>query len=238
MSGVCSRHREQGFSLIEALVALALTGLVLSALATITGQWLPNWNRGVDRIQRSELVGIAMQRIAADLAAAEFIPAGRDQRKPLFEGTAFAVTFVRTAIGPNAGTGLDVIRIGETDDRGRVMTVRSRMPFAPLLPGVSPLEQIHTTDPVVLLTPPMRLSFAYAGPDGVIRDTWQDDDKLPAAIRLTVREAGSERILGISTATPVHIDAAAPGVMSEEEGDAAKPGADKPGAPPRKERGL
>ena len=66
-----ARHGEQGFSLIETLVALALTGLVLSALATITAQWLPNWNRGFDRIQQSELVGISMRRIAADLAAAE-----------------------------------------------------------------------------------------------------------------------------------------------------------------------
>jgi general secretion pathway protein J len=238
MSDAESRSGEQGFSLIEALVALALTGLVLSALATITAQWLPNWNRGIDRIQRSELVGIAMQRIAADLAAAEFVPASRDRRKPLFEGSAFAVTFVRTAIGPNAATGLDVIRIGETEDRGRLLTVRSRMPFAPLLPGASSLEQIHTTDPVVLLTPPMRLSFAYAGPDRVFRDNWHDNEKLPAAIRLTVREAGSERILGISTATPVHIDAAAPGVMSEEESEAAKPGADKLGAPPQKGRAL
>ncbi|MEN3289563.1 MAG: ral secretion pathway protein, partial [Bradyrhizobium sp.] len=54
MSDAESRSGEQGFSLIEALVALALTGLVLSALATITAQWLPNWNRGIDRIQRSE----------------------------------------------------------------------------------------------------------------------------------------------------------------------------------------
>jgi general secretion pathway protein J len=225
------RHGERGFSLIEALVALALTGLVLSALATITAQWLPNWNRGIDRIQRSELVGIGMQRIAADLAAAEFVPAGRDRRKPLFEGSAFAVTFVRTAIGPNAGLGLDIIRIGETDDHGRLMTVRSRMPFAPLPPGASLLEQVHTSDPVVLLTPPMRLSFAYAGPDHVFHDNWHDNDKLPSAIRLTVREAGSERILGISTATPVHIDAPAPGALPDEGGDGEKAAADgKPAA--------
>jgi general secretion pathway protein J len=219
MSASDSRYGERGFSLIEALVALALTGLVLSALATITAQWLPNWNRGIDRIQRSELVGIAMQRIAADLAAAEFIPASRDRRQPLFEGSAFAVTFVRTAIGPNVGLGLDVIRIGETADRGRLVTVRSRMPFAPLPPGTSLLEQVHTRDPVVLLTPPMRLSFAYAGPDRVFRDNWHDNDKLPAAIRLTVREAGSERILAISTATPIHIDAPAPGVLPDDGAD-------------------
>jgi general secretion pathway protein J len=234
MTGPGGRDGELGFSLIEALVALALTGLVLSALATITAQWLPNWNRGIDRIQRSELVGIAMQRIAADLAAAEFVPASRDQRKPLFDGSAFAVTFVRTAIGPNAGPGLDVIRIGEVAERDRLMTVRSRMAFAPLPQGGSFLDHVHTGDPVVLLTPPMRLSFAYAGSDKVFRDDWHDRDTLPAAIRLTVREAGSERILAISTATPVHVDAAAPGVAADQDNgqkaaaDDAKPGASGP----------
>jgi general secretion pathway protein J len=235
------RQSEQGFTLVEALVALALTGLVLSALATITAQWLPNWNHGIDRIQRAELVGIAMQRIAADLAAAEFVPAGRDRRTPLFEGSAFTVTFVRSAIGPNAGIGLDVIRIGETADRGRLVTVRSRMPFAPLPSGGSSLEHVHTMDPVVLLTPPMRLSFAYAGPDRVFRDTWHDNDKLPAAIRLTVRETGTERVLGISTATPVHVDAPAPGAFPAEQGDGEKPATDaKPVDAPQnqKEREL
>ena len=228
------RNSEQGFTLIETLVALALTGLVLSALATITAQWLPNWNHGIDRIQRSELVGIAMQRIAADLASAEFVTgaaaANGERPKPLFEGSAFSVTFVRTAIGPNVGPGLDVVRIGETADHGRLVTVRSRASFTPLPPGTSLLEQVHTGDPVVLLTPPMRLSFAYAGPDRVFRDNWHDNDKLPVVIRLTVREAGSERILAVSTATPVHVDAPAAGASSDEANGEKAPTDGKPSA--------
>src|ERR1700719_4923389 len=129
---VAKRAGEAGFTLIEALAALALTGLVLSALANITSQWLPNWNRGMDRIQRSELIGIALQRIGADLAAAEYVPANRDTRHPLFEGSELSVTFVRTALGPNAGPGLDVVRVGETTDRQGLVTVRSRAPFQPL----------------------------------------------------------------------------------------------------------
>ena len=114
-----ARESQCGFTLIETLAALALTGLVLSALAILTAQWLPNWNCGFDRIQQSELIGISMQRIVADLAAAEFVPANRASKKPLFEGTALAVTFVRTALGPNVGSGLDVVRLSETTDQGR-----------------------------------------------------------------------------------------------------------------------
>jgi general secretion pathway protein J len=210
-----ARHAELGFTLIEALVALALTGLVLSALATLTAQWLPNWNRGLDRIQQSELIGISMQRIAADLAAAEFVPASRETKKPLFEGSALSVTFVRTALGPNAGIGLDAVRIGESTEAGRLVTVRSRASFTPLPAGVSASEHIHVSDPVVLLRPPLRMSFAYAGPDRVFRDSWHDMDKLPAAIMLTVRDAASERVLSVSTVTPVHINAPARGGKSD-----------------------
>ena len=217
------RTGEQGFTLIEALVALALTALVLSALGTITAQWLPNWNRGLDRIQQSELIGIAMQRIAADLAAAEYVPPNRDRRKPLFEGSALSVTFVRTALGPNVGVGLDVVRISETTDQGGLVTVRTRAAFGPLPSGVSPSEQIRVSDPVVLLRPPFRLSFAYAGTDRVFQDSWHDADKLPAAIMLTVRDARSERVLSVSTVTPVHVDApAGSGKSDSDAGDDAK----------------
>jgi general secretion pathway protein J len=205
-----AREGQCGFTLIEMLAALALTGLVLSALAILTAQWLPNWNRGFDRIQQSELIGISMQRIVADLAAAEFVPANRASKKPLFEGTALAVTFVRTALGPNVGSGLDVVRLSETTDQGRVVTVRSRAPFAPLPSGVSSLTgQIRVSDPVVLLRPPLRISFAYAGADRVFRDDWLDMDALPTAIMLTLRDATSERVLAMSTVAPVHVNAPA-----------------------------
>lgn len=198
------RTREGGFTLIEAIVALALMGLVLSALASITAQWLPNWNRGVGRVQRDEAIDAALQRIAADLAAAEYVPANRESRHPLFDGSELSVTFVRTAMGPNIGPGLDVVHLGETTDRREFVTVRSRMRFAPLAVGSTLSERMHLGDPVVLLRAPFRLSFSYAGPDRIWKSTWRDAERLPARIKLTIRDVASQRVLPLSTIVLVH----------------------------------
>jgi general secretion pathway protein J len=213
------RPLEGGFTLMETLIALALMGLVLSALANLTARWLPNWNRGLERIQRSELIGIALQRIGADLAAAEYVPANRDERRPLFDGSELSVTFVRTALGPNAGPGLDIVRVGETTDQKGFATVRSRTAFRPSPVGSSLSEQLRFAEPVLLLRAPFRLSFSYAGEDRIWKDSWHDAEVLPAAIKLTVRDAASERILSISTVTPVHVQSAAWGDCTQPNGN-------------------
>lgn len=194
-----------GFTLIETLVALLLMGLVLSSLATLTAQWLPNWHRGLDRIQRSERIGVALERIADDLAAAEFVPVRRGSQELRFDGSELSVTFVRTSAGPNSGPGLDEVRIGETAERQEFLTVRSRAALEPLPDGTSLSEQRRFGDPVVLLRAPYRLTFAYAGEDQLWKPRWQNAKKLPALIRLTVRDAASQRELSISTVVRLHV---------------------------------
>jgi general secretion pathway protein J len=209
------RTGEGGFTLIEALVALALTGLVLSALANITAQWLPNWNRGFDRIQRSEMIGITLQRISDDLAAAQFVPVGGDETRPLFSGSEQTVTFVRTAVGPNAGPGLEVVRLSETSDQGGLATVRSRMSFRPM-PPESASDRLRFSEPVLLLRAPYQLSFAYAGDDQAWHSAWQNIEKLPAKIRLTVRDSSNGR--AISTVAVIHVQASPQGDCKQSDG--------------------
>ena len=233
-----SSNGEAGFSLIEALIALALMGLVLSSLATITAQWLPAWNRGVDRIQRTEMLGLALRRVSDDLAAAEFVYANRDQHGPLFEGNELAVTFVRTAIGPNAPLGLEVVRIGEAANGRDLLLLRSRARFAPSPVGASPLDYLNLTDPVVLLGPPFRLSFAYADSDLVWKPVWHDAERLPVAVRVTVHNAIPGGGSTMSSVIAIHVNAPAKGCIKGEQDCAAadaepKPAAGgKPGAPP------
>ena len=101
------RRRIAGFTLVEALLATALMGVILAAIATVTAQWLPNWNRGFERVQRVELLALGLERIVADIAAAEFVTAGANFRQPVFDGTELSVTFLRTALGPNTRPGLE-----------------------------------------------------------------------------------------------------------------------------------
>ena len=170
-------------------------GLVLSALANITAQWLPNWNRGLDRIQRSEMIGITLQRHRRRPCGGA-IRAGRVATRsgPFFAGSEQSVIFVRTALGPNAGPGLDVVRLSETTDKDGLATVRSRTPFRPMPPERGGSDQLHFREPVVLLRAPYQLSFAYAGEDQEWQSSWRDSDKLPAKIRLTVRDSSQRRV--------------------------------------------
>jgi general secretion pathway protein J len=198
-----------GFSLIEALVAMALMGIILGTLATITAQWLPNWSRGFSRIERSQSLTIGIDRLVADIRAAEFIRPNRNSKVPLFVGSEFDVTFVRTALGPNVQPGLDIVHIGETESSSGRHVVRSRAAFAPFATEELSIDQLTFNDPVVLFRSPFRISFAYAGLDGVWKSSWQKLNLLPAAVRLTIRDTTNERNFSISTAAIVHVNAEA-----------------------------
>ena len=223
------RRSIAGFTLVEAMVATALMGAILAAIATVTAQWLPNWKRGFERVQRVELLAIGVERIVADLAAAEFITAGPTSRVPVFDGTELSVTFLRTAIGPNTRPGLELVRIAETAGERGLMTVRTRARFLPIgRDGVD--VQPAPADPVVLVRAPYRVTFSYAGVDRVWRNVWRGQGELPKAIRVQLRDAATDRTLAASTATIVNADMPADCVLSEVIADCLnRPAAPQPG---------
>jgi general secretion pathway protein J len=205
MSARPRRAGEAGFTLIEVLLATMLMTVILGALATVTSQWLPNWNRGMARVQRAERLAIGLERIAADLSVAEMMPVNGDVKAPLFEGAELSVTFVRTAVGPNTRPGLEIIRLIEKADAQGLAMVRERTPFAPM-----PAEaQIRFADQVVLIRSPFRVSFSYAGADQVWHREWRGQKQLPDMIRISVRDIASGQVLAVSSAAIVHVNAPA-----------------------------
>jgi general secretion pathway protein J len=212
------RRAIAGFTLIEALIATALMGVILGAIATVTAQWLPNWNRGMGAIQRSENLALGLERLVADVSAAEFIPGGREFQRPVFDGTELSLTFVRSALGPNTRSGLELVRIGEIgSDRGPQL-VRARARFVPVTADTVN-NQPGFADPVVLLRAPYRVTFSYAGRDKVWRSQWRGANELPRAIRVQVRDATTDRILQVSTATVVHAEMPPDCILAEAIND-------------------
>ena len=192
---------EAGFTLIEVLVATLLMTVILAALATVTAQWLPNWNRGMTRVQRAERLALGLDRIVADLSVAEMMPINADAKAPLFEGSELAVTFVRTAVGPNTRPGLEIIRLVEKADSEGLAMVRERAPFAPMPRDA----QIRFADQVVLIRSPFRVTFSYAGPDQVWQPNWRGQMQLPDRVRIAVRDGATGQVLAVSSAAVVHI---------------------------------
>src|SRR5271155_2597997 len=106
-----AQSRNAGFTLVEALVATLLMSVILAALATVTAQWLPSWNRGFTRLQGVQLLAVGLDRLTDDLSAAQFISVGPGNGPPLFDGDDLSVIFVRTTLAPSADAGLQVVRI-------------------------------------------------------------------------------------------------------------------------------
>jgi general secretion pathway protein J len=212
------RRADAGFTMLEALAAIALMGLIVGALASVTAQWMPNWNRSHLRTQSNERVAIALDRLVADLSAAEYVSPNRVKRVPLFLGDESSIIFVRSAVGPNSRPGLEIVQIAETVDKiGRAL-VRTRAPFVPLATGDPSVDPIPFADPVVLLRAPLRIAFAYAGPDGTWDNSWRRSGELPSAVRFEIRDGEAGPV--ISTATRIHAEMRAP---QSEQADQAQP---------------
>lgn len=188
-----------GFTLLEALIATLLMAIILTMLGAITQAWLPNWNRGFIALQRSGLLAVGLDRLVDDLAAAEIVYAATDL--PVFDGTERSVTFVRTTLRPNTFSGLEVVRIAETDDASGRALVRSTTEF---VPPITDIRELTFSDPVVLVRTLDRVSFSYAGSDRVWRDSWRGAPQLPRAIRVRLQDAASMKT--VSTSTSVHAE--------------------------------
>lgn len=205
MSHSCEAH-QAGFTLIEAMAAVAVTAAIVAGIASITGQWLPQWHRGVVDLQRADLLSLGVERIAADIAAAEYVPATGDDQAPLFDGGPSSITFVRSSIEPDAPSRLEIVRIAETNDDQGFAIVRASAPFTPTGAGGALTTFANA---IVLVRAPFSISFAYAGPDRAWMEHWRGNTRLPDAVRIAVREGPGGRMLAASTAVALRVTAPA-----------------------------
>jgi general secretion pathway protein J len=206
MSSAPAPSGNAGFTLVEALVATLLMGLIITALGTVTAQWLPNWDRGVARLQQIEAVAAGLDRLVADISVAETVSAGGATNLPFFDGGESSLIFVRTTLNPNVAAGLEVVRIAGTSDERGPLILRGTAVFPPYLGEAGGADSLLFTDAVVLIRAPYRVAFSYAGADRVWHEAWRKQSELPRAVRIRLRDAATSITLAASTSTLVHAD--------------------------------
>lgn len=214
---------DAGFTLIETLLSMALLAIIAGGLTLLTAQWLPQWNRGFSRIQRTENLALALRRVTADLASAEFMSVGAAPALVQFDGREGAVAFVRTAIGPQTRPGLDIVRYAQSTMGGAPAVIRDRARWTASAAGLN----VPKAEPVVVLSGAYRLVLSYAGPDGVWQPEWHDRAELPRQIRLSVRDAVTQQALAVSTVIVVHVDAAAECARAKNVAQCVRPQPDR-----------
>ena len=196
MSRQRHHHPAAGFTLLEAIVALLLVGLVLSALANLAGQWIPSWKHGLSRLRTSEGLALALDRLASDISAAQFISMTPGDRQPLFIGKAQSLIFVRRAWNPSQDPVLEIVKIEDVKSNGSPYVTRSRAAF----PSGVKARATRFSDSVILLRDNYRLFFSYAGRDRIWHDDWQGEH-LPESVKLTVRDATGRSAIATTTAS-------------------------------------
>jgi len=208
------------------MIAMLLMAIILSALSNIISQWLPPWDRRIDRIQRDETLSVGLDRLIADISAAQFVPFNSNTMRPLFAGTDSSLIFVRTAIGPNASRGLDIVNIKEMEGENGLQLARSSREFAPLDITGTRIDEIEFRSSTFVFPERFHVSFAYADHDGIWRTAWQNANVLPSVVRLTVRsrENGVDR--SFSTLAKIRVDTPAAAVCRNACEAVAMPGWD------------
>jgi general secretion pathway protein J len=196
------RPEEAGFGLLEAILALAIAGLVLAVITEIAGRTLRSWNAGLGTVAAIERTELGLARLAADLAA--LVPmhlATAEDEAVLFTGDERGMSF--TALTPIDRTtdGLAVIEIGiETTGDGGVLVRRLRR-------GRD--AGLRDGDRVVLISGRVDLAFSYRDRTGQRHTRWTGPGEVPSGVMVTLvgtRRGGGlpvEVFLPIPTAIPI-----------------------------------
>lgn len=205
---------EAGFTLLEVLAALVLSGLILVSL----NMAMNAVGKGVDHTRRSigeqAEVATAIDIFSRDVARIAKIRRGGpgdDFSGYLFEGRASEIIYpLREREGLEAA-GLYLVRLRVTGDEGRRQLLRER---APLGFGGTPASP-QWRDAVVLLAGEFDVAFAYRAQRSGLRDWaagWQASERMPEQIRLTItsRDSGRLRVPGVvqSLAIDMEVDCA------------------------------
>jgi len=179
--------RPSGFTLVEALIALSLLGLLLLVLFSGLHLSLRSSNSARDRLQRTERLRITQDLLRRQLRQARLLDwtDARDVRHPPFRGETNRLEFVSPLHGSSGA--LYHLRLYRDRQRNRLM-----LAYRPYYPREIDRIPADATGHALLMEDIGRLRIDYLGSTPVERGRWQDhwqrSDRLPALVRIRLTD--------------------------------------------------
>lgn len=191
-------RRARGFTLLELLLALSLTGLLLGMLSAGVYTVVSDWRREtttLDTTLDKSLVILQIERALLAAVPHSYIDLERLSRFIYFEGSANELRFA-SMVSPQRRTGLTAWRLLSTPGEGVQLA---------LTPAFSdnPDERLEELQPQVLL-PGYEIQFSYLVQRNTERKEWLDEwagsdmQSLPLAVLVRfVPDDGQSEVLEI-----------------------------------------
>lgn len=180
-----------GFTLVEALIALAITGAILVIIAEFSGQALRNWRRGTETIAFMEMATTAFRRIAKDVAAAVAYQRLQSPKPTTgFQGGADGLVFVT-----DNGATLEFVSIRTVKFEDGYALIREQGP------AVS--EGAQLGDPVVLLRGAFEARFTYHDGAGQRMKEWQQQNRMPTAVEIELVTSQGDSVFPVRAVLPL-----------------------------------
>jgi len=187
-------RRRAGFTLIESLVALAITSLIAVSAGALFRDGIFYFDRGTQAVDRTEQFALAIDCLTRDFGAVRFMERkGGDMRKATFVGGAEGrIRFVTGGDKAPRSQREEVVEYVVEPHDNFSQLVRRRSPW----PGPRlAIDQADPQDPVILLKGDFDIAFQFSdvSPAGEIiwRDEWAAGQGLPRSVRLTLRDRQS-----------------------------------------------
>jgi general secretion pathway protein J len=196
-SAAATNAADQGFTLVELLIALTLLGLVLALMSGGFRFGISAWESGDHRIAQSNEIGAVQNLLRNEIGQARALPVNSRMStlKETFKGSPTELEFAAPLpahMGPG-GYYLFSLHAGEVRDRlGLVLAWRAYRP------DMFAAGRDKHGEEAVLLDDIRRIAFAYYGQSDadqvpVWTDNWGDRRGLPKLVRIRVELPPGER---------------------------------------------
>jgi len=190
------RRCQRGFTLVEIMIALALTSFVLASLAGAVHVLGRSWTKNTQKLMRQDMITRALAILARDVHGMQRLMfEAASGNEFIFDGGSSGLQLVTVEPPYPSRPGLYFIRYRVVREGPGFALLRERAPFRP---GLQRFDEIHYGDRVILIEGPYRYNLAYA----TISDkktSWQNDwthsDRLPQLLRLTVSDIKTGQLL-------------------------------------------